>query len=176
MPALRTRYTPSCRIRTLPFFVAVPWITLAVLVVAVFYVFHEVSLTPGLRVSLGPDGSGVPQAAVSPEVREFASHATELPETPFIEGAASRLALVVNPNADKSSVLVFFDDDCFNFGKPDQKKDFETKFGAKLQASRDEPAVLLFIDKSVSYGSVAELLADLRVLNVQTVHFATRTP
>lgn len=157
---LRTRFRPSCRIR--PFYLTVaPWIDTLVLIVCFCFATRQVAIVPGLRA-------------------DFPTVAPTLPSAPFVDGARSDLRIVVTPSAEEGGggAHVFFAETRYDLSKEDQLALFCGELRKKLAELSDEKRVdvgaVLFVDKAVAFGDLAQLFVTLQTNNVPHVHFATK--
>ncbi|MGI5869187.1 MAG: ExbD/TolR family protein [Kiritimatiellia bacterium] len=149
--SLRTRYQPRSRIYTL-FFAVVPWINVALLVVAYVFFMRSASLVPGQPV--------------------------ELPTAPFHDGTRSSLVLVAKairtapvprataPEDDGAVVepiglVVFFDDSEYDLSQVHRISTLRNAVAETMQR-RGETEVLLYLDRATLHEDAMRLANLLR--------------
>ena len=174
--ALRTRFRPRGRIRPL-FFTLAPIIDVFLIVIAILFCIRGGGLLP--HVTLRSD-------VLTPGIR------VDLPAAEFTDGSDSTMLLVVNPlpaapaaepvdaaapappPAESPALIVFFDETRFNLSLSAARADFRRTVTQHLEL-HDDAAAVLFVDRAVPYGELADLLTLLRETGVPQICFATKT-
>ena len=167
--ALRTRFRPRGRIRPL-FFTLAPILDVFLLVIAILFSIRGGGLLPHVSI---------PGDVITPGIR------VDLPTAEFTDGSDSTMLLVVNPlpaptadeppraPAESPALIVFFDETRFNLSLAAARSDFRGAVTLHLELHGESTAVL-FVDRKVPYGELADLLTLLREAGVPQICFATK--
>ncbi len=157
---LRTRFRPSRRIR--PFYLTVaPWVDALVLIAWFCFAVRQVAIVPGIRA-------------------EFPTSAPELPAAPCVDGARSDLRIVVTSSVEEGggSARVFFDETRYDLSQEGQLAQFCRELRKHLAAlpgeRRADVGAVLFVDKAVAFGDLAQLFVTLQTNDVPRILFATK--
>ena len=152
---LRTRFRPSSRIRTF-FLFFFPWVDAVLLVLCLRFAVLKKAVTPGILA--------------------------DVPAAPSLAGLQSPILLVVAPPAPTASAslrgpLVFFNSHRYDIAT--QAADFRASlddFAGRKFAEGESRNAILFVDRTLPYGDLSDLLVLLREAGVSQVDFATKTP
>ena len=165
------RFRPRGRIRPL-FFTLAPLLDVLLLAVAILFSIRGGNLLP--HVVIRGD-------VITPGIR------VDLPAAEFTDGSDSTMLLVVNPrpalaSADDegrapdaaSAPIVFFDETRFDLSRAADLGAFRRAVTRHLEL-HGESAAVLFVDRQVPYGELADLLTLLRETGVPQICFATKS-
>lgn len=146
---LRLRFRPRCRIGRTWLSLA-PWLDFVIVIVLVLALHERFLLKPGIVF--------------------------ELPRAPFREGAHSGLTLVVlrveRPAGPRS--LVFFDDERYPLGAPDQLAALREALATAVKR-HGRRELLLHVDRKVPHGEVVQLVNLAREAGVARVNVSVKT-
>jgi len=147
---LRTRYTPKSRLGHGMVSIA-PWLDFVLLLLIFGLINSKLVLQPGVVVML--------------------------PEAPFTQGTGMGLVAVVLavPDADtgRASGIVFFDDERFIVGNPEQMEGFAQALAERLGDHPDMPLVLQ-ADMAIPQGTIVEIVNSASSVGVKEVNVAVR--
>ena len=149
---LRTKWAPKSRIGHGLVSVA-PWCDFILLVLCIVMVDAKLIVQPGIAI--------------------------DLPQVEFSAGRRSEMVAVVRvvPGGENepSTEIVFFDDERFRVGEVSENERLQ-KIMIEHVAARPERVLTIHADRSVTHGTLSDMLNMARVAGVTEVNMATRDP
>lgn len=130
-----------------PFFAAVPWVTVVLLLTLFGLVSGRLAAAPGVVF--------------------------DLPEGPAADGETASLTALVLPSPDAAGSLVFFEDARYRLADPASAAQFRSSLSGRVQGGGAE-TLLLVTDKRVPTGDLTKVVGAARAAGCRHVQVAER--
>ncbi len=147
---LRTRYAPKSRLGHGMVSMA-PWLDFVMLLLLFGLINSSLVLQPGVVVSL--------------------------PQAPFAQGTGQGHVAVVlsvsDPDTSRSEAIVFFDDERFIVGRPEDMDALAAALAAELKEHPDWPLILQ-ADEAIPQGTIVKILDVASGVGLKRVNMAVR--